>query len=240
MQDDSGISRKEALKEMLKEIRSKTDPVCQDCRAIDCGNPLLFEPIEENPVVVLVSQAPGDRKGAPLSFEGLVNWLSRPHVFIRRLFDNTDRGFEVVKCDPNWKSSPAYWTHLGKCFPGPAKGGHKPPPKRCACFLWRELQVVKPRLVVGLGGAVWAFFRAYTEGLASKKFTDTIRDMVKNPENPILVRKPNEDRLQFELVPLPHPGRSGQAYWNRSKLREMQEKAIKLCQDKIRRAMSAR
>lgn len=211
--------------------------LCKQCELKDRHQPLLLEPIEEDPRVVIVSQAPGDPRGQSINsqayFERTVG--SPMGKFIPRLFQKTNKRFEITRRDRYWRCYPGYWTHLGKCFPGTAKGGHKLPPKLCAGFLWKELEVTNPRLVVGLGCAVWTRLRRYVQRLSNCRLTDSVKYMVNTPEKPILVSR---DGLRFELVPLPHPGRSGQAYWNRGGLKEMQESAIELCQDKIMRTLA--
>jgi hypothetical protein len=72
--------------------------------------------------------------------------------------------------------------------------------------------------------------------------------MITNPERPILVSKKinmqgqvkGQTWLQFEFVPLPHPGRSGRAYWSKNRLKEIKQKAVELCQDRIGQAMAGR
>jgi len=140
------------FREILGEIACGTSTACMRCKTVGKGKPLLLEPIEENPVVMLISQAPGQS----IDFKEVRSWLFEG--FIPRLFDKIDRKFDCVESHPYWKCSAAYWTHLGKCFPGSPIGGHLPPPKHCAeTFLWRELKAVGPKLVIGLGCAVWAF-----------------------------------------------------------------------------------
>jgi uracil-DNA glycosylase len=218
-------SKKEQLNKILQRIVRADAPICQECKAEGKGNALLFEPIEQDPVIMLVSQAPGKKLG----YADVCRWVSGG--FIPDLFKNTHREFRLEETHPFWKCTPVYWTHLGKCFPGPARGGHATPPKTCAEeFLQNELRVIKPVLVIGLGHAVWDFFRKNTQELSNCRLTDAVKWMCSNPDPGILVRKYG---LQFELVILPHPGKSGRAYWQRDYLRQIEQKAIQLCQGKM-------
>ena len=155
-------------------------------------------------------------------------WLSQG--FVPSLFEKIDGKFDCIEDSPYWKCSPAYWTHLAKCFPGPARGGHIRPTKRCAnSFLWRELEAIEPKLVIGLGGAVWDFFRRDVQDMTDRRLTDLVTSMVSSPRE-ILVRR---GKVQFEIVVLPHPGRSARAYWHGKGMKVIEERAIALCRDKV-------
>jgi hypothetical protein len=205
--------------------------VCTECKAVgkSKGKPLLFEPVEEKPAIMLISQAPG--KPGKQEFACVYEWVS--NTFIPRLFDEAHKKFCLTQ---DWKCTPVYWTHLGKCFPGSGKGGHIPPSKDCANeFLRRELRATEPALVIGLGAKVWDFFRKYAqEELSNCTLTDSVKWMTNDPSRRILI---GIGELRFELVILPHPGRSGSAYWERKGLTEVKQTAIRFSQDKIGRLL---
>jgi uracil-DNA glycosylase len=211
--------------DIIREIRCGDSEVCKECKVVGRGKPLLFEPVEERPAIMLISQAPGDPQ--KLGYADVHEWLYEVS-FIPSLFDKAHKKFSLTQ---DWKCAPAYWTHLGKCFPGAGKGGHIPPPKACANeFLLRELRAAEPVLVIGLGGKVWDFFRKYTRELSDYTLTDCVKWMTNDPSRSILI---NIGKLNFELIILPHPGKSGSAYWGRKGLKGVKQTAVRFCQNKI-------
>jgi uracil-DNA glycosylase len=135
--------------------------------------------------VMVVGQAPGHRsveQGLPFSGPGgsiLQNWLVRagfaPEDFRARVYLSA-----LTKCDPG---------------PNPRGGGdRKPSPAElalCRPFLLRELDLIRPRIILLLGGMAIAAFLGPAR-LADVIGTGTERDGVR-------------------LLPLPHP--SGISRW---------------------------
>lgn len=76
-------------------------------------------------------------------------------------------------------------------------------------------------------------FREHIQEPTDSKLTDSIRHMIDHSKRPILLCR---DQLHFEFVPLPHPGKSGRAYWHRAGMKEIEERAIGIRRDKIRQA----
>jgi uracil-DNA glycosylase len=104
-----------------------------------------------------------------------------------------------------------YLTAVTKCFPGKAangKGDRVPTRKEqelCASFLERELALVRPRIVVPVGGlAVRTFLRA-------RRLGDVVGSAMRDGER--------------WIVPLPHP--SGASLWlNRPENQKRVEQAL--------------
>lgn len=139
--------------------------------------------------VMVVGQAPGVREGKTgLPFSGpagkrLFSWL-------------TEAGFEEEEF-----RAVQYITAITKCYPGKGNGrGDRVPTaeerKLCAPFLTRELDIVRPQLIIPVGRVAIDHF------LGRGKLADLIGDVFER-----------DGRL---VLPLPHP--SGANLWlNRPK-----------------------
>lgn len=135
--------------------------------------------------VMIVGQAPGHRsveRGLPFSGPGggvLAGWL------VRAGFAPADFRTQV------------YITSLTKCDPGPnprGGGDRKPSPSElalCRPFLLRELELVRPRILLAVGGMAIAAL------LGSSRMEDLIGT--------------GAERDGVRILPLPHP--SGASRW---------------------------
>ena len=97
---------KEQLGDIIREIRCGDSDVCKECNVVGKGRPLLFEPVEEKPAIMLISQAPGNPEKT--GYASVHEWLYRVS-FIPSLFDKAHKKFGLAQ---DWKCTPAYWTHL--------------------------------------------------------------------------------------------------------------------------------
>ncbi len=141
------------LDELAETIRS-----CQKCE-----NKLAEYGVEPRPIfwgtggypVVLIGQAPGIteyQKNAP--FQGAAG------KSIRALFES---------CGLADFDSKVYQTSVAKCFPGrrPNSSTDRKPSasevRNCAPFLVSQIQLLKPRLIVILGGLAWESYASIRE-----------------------------------------------------------------------------
>ncbi|MDB6022019.1 MAG: Uracil-DNA glycosylase superfamily [Pedosphaera sp.] len=141
--------------------------------------------------VMLVGQAPGDKEpilGRPFA------WTAGKTLF--RWFNEAAGMSEAV-----FRSS-IYMAAVCRCFPGKkATGGDRVPApdevEKCSIWLKREVEILKPRLVIPVGK------------LAIEQFTPL------GKLDTIIGRKleVNYAGHAFDLVPLPHP--SGASPWHR-------------------------
>jgi uracil-DNA glycosylase len=141
--------------------------------------------------VLLVGQAPGDKEPA----------LGRPFAWTagKQLF----KWFAPLGLDEAAFRERVYMAAVCRCFPGknPKGGDRVPSPEeiaRCRPWLERELELLRPELVIPVGR------------LAIEQFL---------PARPLVEYIGSQHRLQragrrFDLVPLPHP--SGASTWHRT------------------------
>ena len=171
--------------------------------------PLMHPPpVSGGPVlskVLLVGQAPGVREpvvGKPFAWTAgrtLFRWLE-----------------EATGLTESEVRARIYFAAVCRCFPGKAPGGSDrvPNPQEIAnCSIWlkRELEILRPRLVLPVGKLAIAQF------MPIGKLEDTIG-------RTFTVQR---DGREFDLIPLPHP--SGASPWPRiSPGRELLTQALAL------------
>lgn len=141
--------------------------------------------------VIIIGQAPGPREPT----------LKRPfaHTAGQTLF----RWFEKF-CGMNEAAvrSKIYFAAVCRCFPGKSSSGTDRVPgpdeiENCSSWMDREIDILRPRLVIPVGRLAIAQFIECTrlESVIGKKFR------VRRAEH------------RFELIPLPHP--SGASPWHK-------------------------
>jgi len=110
-----------------------------------------------------------------------------------------------------------YMTAVTKCYPGKSGKGDRVPSRAeqelCAPFLERELALVRPALLLPVGGlAVRLFLRPLLGATGTRRLGD-------------LIGKAFVDRQGRRIVPLPHP--SGASLWlNRPENRALVDRAL--------------
>jgi uracil-DNA glycosylase len=110
-----------------------------------------------------------------------------------------------------------YLTAVTKCYPGKSGKGDRVPSraeqKLCAPFLEQELALVRPALLLPVGGlAVRLFLRPLLGAKGTKRLGDVIGRAFVNDEG-------------LRIVPLPHP--SGASLWlNRAENRALVDRAL--------------
>jgi len=152
-------------------------------------------PVSGGPVpsrIILVGQAPGTREpilGRPFA------WTAGKTLF-RWFEESCGFGEEVFRAN-------IYMAAVCRCFPGkhPKGSGDRVPDEdeiaNCAPWLTREIQLLRPTLIVPVGKlAIAQFVRA-------EKLAEVIGQRI-----PI-----QRDGVEFDLVALPHP--SGASTWHR-------------------------
>ena len=175
--------KKVALEKHVARLRN-----CRRC-------PLMHPPpVSGGPVVskiILVGQAPGVREpaaGKPFA------WTAGKTLF--RWFEETlGLTEEAVRAK-------IYFAAVCRCFPGKAPGGSDRVPnpqeiENCSSWLDRELEILRPRLVIPVGKLAIAQFLPVEklERIIGRSF-----------------RVERADR-RFDVIPLPHP--SGASPWHR-------------------------
>jgi len=171
-------------------------------RCLGAGHPISPGAVFSGPVtadVMIVGQSPGStetRAGRP--FNGSSG---------RRLFDWLAQvGWEEAEF-----RATQYLSAVTKCYPGKAANGKgdRVPTRReqklCVPFLERELALVRPRVIIPVGGLAVRLF------LGATRLADVVGDVVEDGER--------------WIVPLPHP--SGASLWlNRPENRERVTRAL--------------
>jgi uracil-DNA glycosylase len=171
----------EALERHLAEVRA-----CTSCPKM-IGPVVTPRPIAAK--VYLIGQAPGPHEGD----------LGRPFAWTagKQLF----KWFESVGVDEERFRSRAYIGAVCRCFPGKtAKGGDRVPSpaevEACSRWLRREIDLLRPELVIPVGKLAIASFLPGADALADvvgKRFGVTIFGH------------------DTDAIPLPHP--SGASTW---------------------------
>jgi uracil-DNA glycosylase len=141
--------------------------------------------------VLLIGQAPGVREpvaGKPFA------WTAGKTLF-RWFGDTTGMNEEMVRAK-------IYFAAVCRCFPGKAPGGSDRVPnpqeiENCSSWLDREIEILRPRLVIPVGKLAIAQFLPLTklDEVVGRSFHGRRADH------------------RFDLIPLPHP--SGASPWHR-------------------------
>lgn len=164
---------------------------CKECQHILGYEPCPIFQGKQNSLIMQISQAPSRKvmeTGLPfndISGEKLRNeWyqISREEFYNAKNF---------------------YITSIGRCFPGKAKTGDKPPLLHCAHrFLERELNIVEPQLYILIGSHAAKFFYPdlSLEKLIFKDHTFKGKPLFVLPHPSPLNRKWLKDHPDFETV----------------------------------------
>ena len=144
--------------------------------------------------VMLVGQAPGPREG---SFGRPFAWTAGRTLF--RWFE------EAIGVGEETFRERVYMAAVARCFPGKSKGGgdRKPDAEeigQCRSFLEREVAVLRPELVLAVGGL------AITEVVPALKGVK-LNDLIGN------VVRATWHGHETDVIPLPHP--SGASPWHK-------------------------
>jgi uracil-DNA glycosylase len=197
---DRRARNQEHLKEELTTLHTQMQS-CRRCSEADY--PIAPGAVFSGPVtarVMIVGQAPGiteTQVGRPFngpSGRRLFHWL-------------TQAGWE----EGEFRAT-QYMTAVTKCYPGRASGGKgdrvptRAEQKLCAPFLARELALVRPQILIPVGGLAIRRF------LGAVKLADVVGEAV-------------QDEAGGWIVPLPHP--SGASLWlNRPEHQERVTQAL--------------
>ena len=172
--------------------------------------------------IMLIGQAPGAIEAVRrLPFQGrsrnvLIGWL------IRAGFSSEAQVRRQV-----------YMTSITKCFPGKASGGGDRRPSRaevdlCRSYLDRQLAVIKPELLILVGGLAHERFLPARplDALVGRLFDLSGRDVTSGTH------------IRPLLVPLPHP--SGASRWlNAVENRRLLERALRRLRPIVRSLLDA-
>ncbi|HJW97293.1 MAG TPA: uracil-DNA glycosylase family protein [archaeon] len=141
------------LEELQKQIRR-----CKICRLPKESYPLFQG--NHNAKIMVISQAPS-LKATQIGQKWKDNLSGKT---LRSWFGLADEVF--------YNENLIYLTALGKCYPGKGKGGDKLPNPICAQkWLAKEIETLKPKLVVTVGKRSFSWFfpeRDYDKSLAGK------------------------------------------------------------------------
>ncbi len=164
----------------------------EGCRAC----PKMIGPVVHGPAVLsrvmIVGQAPGPREGG----------VGKPFAWTagKTMFGWFERAFGVSEEEVRAK---VYMSAVARCFPGKAAGGgdRKPDPgeiSACRTFLAREVDVIRPELVLAVGQL------AIEQVLGKKEKLDALVGRIE---------KTTWHGVELDVAPLPHP--SGASPWHR-------------------------
>jgi uracil-DNA glycosylase len=191
------VTRRKRLYRSLASLQ-RDNSVCRAC--VEAGYPLESLPVFEGfagQTAMIVGQAPGIVEGAERR-----PWRGRAGQTLRRWLDLDEEAFYAT----------FYCCSVTRCYPGrhPSGRGDRPPSPRelelCRFWLDWELRLLRPRLVVPVGGL------AIKRVLGISGLTGCIGSRF--------------DLGEVVAVPLPHP--SGASGWlnsleNRKRLQEALE-----------------
>lgn len=148
--------------------------------------------------VLLLGQAPGVREPGQRK---LFAWTAGKTLF--RWFE------EGASVDEVAFRQNVYMAASGRCFPGKAKsgGGDRAPNREelanCAPWLERELEILRPRLILAIGRL------AITRFLEAERLENIIGHVFPK----VILLPSGVEPLRADILPLPHP--SGASTWHR-------------------------
>jgi len=196
----SPLNKEDITRKLNRHVRKLRQ--CRSCRRMHLpvvsGGPVVSK-------VLLIGQAPGDKEpklGRPFAWTAgktLFGWFSRTAGISEKQF-----------------RASIYMAAVCRCFPGknPAGGDRVPSPREvgnCAIWLKRELNILRPVLVIPVGKLAIAQF------IPLQKLDQIIGRKFK-----IIC-----SGYSFDLIPLPHP--SGASPWHRQNPgKRLLNKALKL------------
>jgi uracil-DNA glycosylase len=163
------------------------------CRAC----PKMIGPVVHGPPIasriLLIGQAPGPREGG---FGRPFAWTAGRTLF--RWFE------EAMGIREDEFRSHIYMAAVARCFPGKAKGGgdRRPDPEeiaRCSAHLAREVEILKPALILPVGGLAVEQVLGHKGPLAS-----VIGER----------RRARYHGVETDVICLPHP--SGASSWHKT------------------------
>ena len=189
-----------SLREILDQVESKKR--CNVCPLKEM-EPLIFKP-GKGVKVILVTEGPGEKWGKQMKIDAdhvlsILNKTLYPYIYT--LFSG--------RFEPKGPQANVYWTHVRKCFlDGKTKREATKALKICRkAYLRDEIESVRPKLILAVGGRAFEFFCRYDERLKGRYldlFTKQVNDIFRN------VRI---GEMTFDLALVPHPsGRS--RFWN--------------------------
>ena len=158
--------------------------------------PKMIGPVVHGPPIassiLLIGQAPGPREGG---FGRPFAWTAGKTLF--RWFQ------EATGADEDHVRRAVYFAAVARCFPGKAKGGgdRKPDPTEisaCKTYLEREVAILRPKLVLPVGGLAIGEVLGHEGPLAEIVGT---------------VRRADYHGHETDIIALPHP--SGASTWHR-------------------------
>jgi uracil-DNA glycosylase len=192
----------------VKELQAKLDrhvARLRNCRRCPLMHPPPVSGAAVMSRILLVGQAPGVREPA----------AGKPFAWTagRTLFRWIEDATGLTESEARAK---IYFAAVCRCFPGKAPGGSDRVPNpqeiaNCSSWLSRELEILRPQLILPVGKLAIAQFMAVgkLEEIIGRNFRVT------------------RDGRTFDLVPLPHP--SGASPWPRiSPGRELLQRALQL------------
>jgi uracil-DNA glycosylase len=160
-------------------------------RCPDMGKPVVTGRPVASPVI-LVGQAPGDKEpvlGKPFA------WTAGRNLF---------KWFGSLGVDEETFRDNVYMAAVCRCFPGKASGGgdRVPAPaeiERCSRHLQREIEILRPELVIPVGKL--AIAQLFPE-------VDKLTEIIGKQQRGHLADH------RFDVIALPHP--SGASTWHRT------------------------
>jgi DNA polymerase len=107
----------------------------------------------------LIGEAPGreedESSGRRIKID--VEWIYFGTPFIGQAGRRLDKLLALAKIDPN----DCYLSNVCRCRPPQNRNPKKKEIKACVDFLWRELKLVKPEIVILLGSTALSLFSDY-------------------------------------------------------------------------------
>ncbi len=160
---------------------------CQLCPQM-IGTPVVGNPVKSP--IILIGQAPGHKE---IEVHKPFAWTAGKTLF---------KWFSGIGLEEDDFRQRVYMTAVCRCFPGKnPKGGDRVPDKEeiknCSQWLHKEIELVKPKLILPVGKlAISQFFEF-------KKLTEVVGKK----------HRINLNNQLTDFIPLPHP--SGASTWHR-------------------------
>ena len=195
----------------LKLLHDRIWSECQKCRDMKTKLPLLFMP-NRQVKIVLVTEGPWGEVSRAEIDQVKRHVLSPGNIFMYPFLYTIFNGKFRPDGDIEREPSTAYWTHMRKCF---MKGEKSQMLTACSeAYLRDEIRLVKPSLIIAIGGCAAKWFARYDQTLRSQLKISLEKAFLEQKDR-FYSFDDSELSVDADLVVLPHPSGQNAKLWKR-------------------------
>jgi len=193
----------------LKSLHQKIHG-CQLCAELKTRVPLLFVP-NANVKTIVVTQGPkGEVVDKERMHEVKKGVLSPANIYMYPFLYTIFSGRFRPDGDVDKEPSTAYWTHVRKCF---MEGESHKILHRCSeAYLTKEIGLVKPKLIIAVGGHAAKFFAGYNDDLR-RTLESGLEKAFSQQEGRFYGFRNTELGVDADVAVVPHPSGQNARLW---------------------------